>query len=190
MKSLQILLLAITSLFFSNCAHWYGLVDGENYSESIKSSKPKPIGSYESGTWGAYSYKAYARSVTLKAPMGVMRVYEVEVFDVDQNGRFDTVFALYDGKWRYGCTKEMKIKYPMVDSGLSSGFVMKYIKEATRIKWSITKRNAEKKRQARILEEKKKKPQEQAETPASPPNLRQRNPENPYNRWYGGDYDQ
>ncbi len=136
MKIIGYFALLLASLTFCSCARYYQLTD-PNYSVAIEKSKPKHEGAAQSGRYGPYDYLAYKRSVSLKATTGVMRVYRAEVFDTNQNGTFDTVFALIDGKWNYGATREVRREYRMIDSGLSTDLMMDYIDIATKVKRSI-----------------------------------------------------
>lgn len=141
MKLMFILVTSTILSLITSCAHFYSVVD-PNYSNTLHEVMQKHEGQYYSGQYGVYDYRAYPRSVALKARTGVVRVYEVHVFDLDQDGRFDTVFSLYDGKWKFGTTKALQKNARTIDSGLSYEFIMQYLNIATDIKQSIIRRKA------------------------------------------------
>ncbi len=133
MKTMKYLVFLTTLLLLSNCAHWYAVTDPK-YSDTLKNSMPDHAGRPIYGIAGAYNYALYKHSIELKARTGVMRVFWVEIFDLDLDGEYDSVYAFVDKQWRYGCTPSLRKEYRIIDSGLSRSFVSESIDRAEKIR--------------------------------------------------------
>ncbi len=164
-------LVFLTLILLSNCAHWYAATDPK-YSETIKNSIPDHAGHPLYGIDGAYNYALYPHSIELKARTGVMRAYWLEIFDLDRDGQYDSVYAFVDRQWRYGCTPSLRKEYRIIDSGLSRSFVSDSINRAEQIRQRVLRP-----KQVRILAPtpvaqvvQKSKPKPQVEVRSKPTN--------------------
>lgn len=100
MKRLKMLLLTlISTLFLSQCA---GLnVFKTKPQIPVEQAKPKHVGPGETGSYGLYDYVVYRWSVSIKAVSPVVTVTEAQVYDMNRDGRLDSVFVYQKGAWYF-----------------------------------------------------------------------------------------
>lgn len=104
-------------------------------SQDISKAKPLHIGKAVPARLGPYQTQSYERSVVFTSTTAVVYPKQVEVFDIDHNGRFDTVFMTSNNSWLImGTTEEFESKYHVVKQTLNEQETRAWVDEATFVK--------------------------------------------------------
>lgn len=143
MKKKTFLTLALSVLILSQCAPISDMQQPKKIdpaqSKAIERAKPPHSGSGQSGSYGLYDYTVYTYSVKIRATSGVVRISYIDVFDINRDGRFDSVFAFQDGVWRFVST--LGPEYRLIPNSTSSDVLKDYLGLAYHAKREIQERN-------------------------------------------------
>ncbi len=142
MKLLPFLTL-VCVMFLSNCAPLQDIQQPKKVSmtesKQIERSKPKHIGYGESGSYGLYDYTVYKHSVSIKAP-GVVLINFADVYDINKDGYYDSVFVFQEGAWRFAST--LGPEYRLIPNSTSSSVLRDHIGLASVARNQINERRA------------------------------------------------
>jgi hypothetical protein len=132
------LLCAVFTAFLTSCGTILKTVHGPGYSTYLEKAKPLHIGEVTPVRHGAYHAQAYKRSLIFMATTRIISPSQVEVFDVDHNGRFDSVFIYSADSWSFGTTNEFAERYKTKSQTVTKQEVSNWIREATTAKKAAT----------------------------------------------------
>lgn len=100
MKSFICNLFTLVTLvsFFSSCAMKKEDPEQELIYNYMPDSRESCL---KYGTHGEYSYRIYPHGIELQALSPNLSVHHAEVWDVDHDGKLESVWAQEHGKWKY-----------------------------------------------------------------------------------------
>lgn len=111
--------LLILLLFFASCTPH---IDPEQ--ELIRNYMPDSRETCQKyGKYGEYSYNLYAHGIELHALSPELSATYVEVWDVNHDGTFDSVWSLDHGKWRFWSNQKHQILVNDPDPSFSTGLI-------------------------------------------------------------------
>ncbi len=97
MKTLRTILDVIFLTLLTQCGV------SEKESKSLNNANPqfhpKHIGSGKTGSYQLYDFTVFQNSVSIKAASPDIFVIAAEVYDINYDGKFDSVYILKKGRW-------------------------------------------------------------------------------------------
>lgn len=112
--------LAVLLSFFSSCATKQQDIESELVYNYMPDSREACL---KYGTHGEYSYRIYAHGIELQALSPNLNVHYAEIWDVNHDGKLESVWAQEHGKWRYSSMIDHPILSKDPDPMLLTGFI-------------------------------------------------------------------
>jgi hypothetical protein len=104
------------------------------YSGHVQKIKPSHMGRFETTKSEIYAVKVYSDSVLFTSSNQIVNPSQIEVFDLDGDRIFDTVFVYTKGSWLFGTTNEFSNRYTTEKQTLESEAVLAWVNKALNIR--------------------------------------------------------
>ena len=122
-----------SSIHLTSCSSMEPL-NARAYSGHVQKIKPSHTGRFETTKSGIYAVKVYSDSVLFTSTNQVVSPSQIEVFDLDGDRRFDTVFVYTKGRWLFGTTGEFSNRYTTEKQTLDSQAALAWANKASSIR--------------------------------------------------------